>query len=195
VKPQNEALQQTRSALTSTAAALAAERRCSADTSRARTALCWLVTGLVVLFLLVPTGASAEDRQRDYLTVEVRQVSDPGAGLEFTVRSKLDQAFTMYEADLPWGNANSVELSFETVSGKQACPLYTRAIDDPPDTRVEVAPGHSLKGVVHLAASCPAIDDVLAQSNVVVKWHYRPVHGGSYSRTDHGEITLKKTSR
>ena len=31
VGPQNEALQQTRSALTSTAAALAAERRCSAS--------------------------------------------------------------------------------------------------------------------------------------------------------------------
>jgi DNA-binding FadR family transcriptional regulator len=31
--PQNEALQQTRSALTTTAAALAAERRCSADIS------------------------------------------------------------------------------------------------------------------------------------------------------------------
>jgi hypothetical protein len=184
-----------KAAITSIGAVLAAEPWCSADPSRVRTITAWIVAGLAALIWPDTLAASQGHAGGDYLAVEVSYEADPDPRLAFTVRSKLSESFVMYEADLPWGNANSVELSFEKASGDEPCPLYLAALDDPGDLTVEIMPGDVLKGDVTLADTCPAIKEVLAQSGVTVKWHYRPVHGGTYTMTDHGEFTLERTSR
>ncbi len=106
------------------------------------------------------------------LTIEARYLAVPEPSMLFEVRSA--QRCTMYEADLPWGNFYSVQLSVRGAAGK-VCSRLTAPIDDPADTAVSLKQGEPISGRVPLTPHCPALAALLAKGPVTVNWQYTGV--------------------
>ena len=119
------------------------------------------------------SGADHASPKPPPLSVAAEFVDAPEPVIQFRLRTS--EPYTMYEADLPWGNFYSVRLSFSDSRGKTVCERLTAPVDDPSDTEVRLVPGETASGVVLLAAHCPALSQVRSRGRVSVDWNYTGV--------------------
>ena len=90
--------------------------------------------------------------------------------LRVTLTSGSARAVTLYRADLPWGNRNSMVFAATNPDG-EALDLWF-PIDDPGPTQISVKPGEMLTGEVDLRN---VIKDLgaLKKSDVLLFWAYK----------------------
>jgi hypothetical protein len=122
---------------------------------------------------LLPARGSALETTRNQ-TVEVttryRRVGARPA-IHFTLRNLAAKPLSLYPFELPWGNANSSDVSARDDAGEQLEAFYP--IDDPgPESPLSIAPGASLEGDFILDRRIRHISERLRSSTVVIMWRY-----------------------
>ena len=97
--------------------------------------------------------------------------SEHGPAIRFRLTNVSAQPLKIYPFQLPWGNANAVEVGAITLEGKLLSAGWP--IDDPgPETPVTVAPGSSLSGDFLLGGRFNDLEEARKQSEVLVTWCY-----------------------
>ena len=115
--------------------------------------------------------------------VAVTSAIEEDSILNLTLTVSSDAPISMYESDLPWGNAYSTVILAATVRG---VPLQREApIDDPGPSTRSLHNGQRLVGKIRLNDRFPELRRELRKNDVLIFWSYegKTVDGRKLSRS------------
>lgn len=92
--------------------------------------------------------------------------------LAFRLTNISNRTFHLYDFNLPWGNANAIQVAAVTISGEIVPSVWP--IDDPgPVKTVSISPGQTLHGEALLSSKFEDLESYLERTDVLILWSYR----------------------
>jgi len=137
--------------------------------SRVHREMCFAAACLV----LMSSNSDAARRQRFVVTASLERTARDSYVLNVALATQDNQPVTMYEADLPWGSAQSMTLIAITTDRPGSVLERELLVDDPSPRRVTLTSGHPLRGSINLSDGFRQFNESAEKGELVLFWSYR----------------------